>query len=430
MFDWTGNDYVHALFFLWKQWLEKNILTESSVLQLVVCVGLFLVGHVVGNLVHKRLDVWIHQKQISKSTKRFIKHFQNLIQPTVALILIWSVMIVAHHSMWPYKIISITVNLLSAWVMIRLVSVLFENSAFSKFVAWVAWGIAALNILGILDSIIIILEDLSFDLGNLKISIYSIIKGLFTFIILLWIAIAILRFVERRTASTRSISPTFRVLISKITKILLITIVVIISLNSVGIDLTAFAIVGGAIGVGLGFGLQKVFSNLVSGLILLMDKSVKPGDIITVGNTFGWINTLGARYVSVVTYDGHEHLIPNEELITRTVENWSFSNTLVRVTIPVGISYKSDPHHAIKLCEDIAKQTPRVLQEPPPVCFLTSFADSSIQLELRIWVADPINGLTNIKSKILLDVWDKFKEEGVEIPYPQREIHIKKDQDL
>ncbi|MGB5604053.1 MAG: mechanosensitive ion channel domain-containing protein, partial [Gammaproteobacteria bacterium] len=181
----------------------------------------------------------------------------------------------------------------------------------------------------------------------------------------------------------------------------------------------------GALGVGLGFGLQKIFSNLVSGIILLMDKSIKPGDVISLGTTFGWINYLGLRYTSVITRDGIEHLIPNEELITQRVENWSFSDNLVRLKAPIGISYNSDVRLAMKLCIEAAEIVPRVELAPEPRVQLMGFGDSSVNLELRIWIDDPQQGRANILSEVLLNVWDKFHEHGITIPFPQRDLHVK-----
>ncbi len=196
-------------------------------------------------------------------------------------------------------------------------------------------------------------------------------------------------------------------------------------MSTVGIDLTAFAVFSGAVGVGIGFGLQKVVSNLISGVILLMDKSVKPGDVITVGETYGWINTLGARYASVVTRDGTEYLIPNEDIITQQVVNWSYSNNAVRLKIPIGISYKADVRKAIALCLEAAAEVERVVDQPKSVCLLKGFGDSSVDLELRIWISDPQNGVSNVKSQVLLLVWDKFHAHDIEIPFPQRDLHIR-----
>ncbi|CAN0600555.1 unnamed protein product, partial [Laminaria digitata] len=165
---------------------------------------------------------------------------------------------------------------------------------------------------------------------------------------------------------------------------------------------------GGALGVGIGFGLQKIVSNFISGIILLMDKSIKPGDTIGVAGTYGWIQSLGARYVSVITRDGIEHLIPNEELIVTRVENWSFSGKRIRLRAPVGISYNSDPRKAMALCIEATEGIERIIEYPKPVCQLTEFGDSSVNLEIRFWIRDPQNGTGNVKTQVLLGVWDRF----------------------
>lgn len=156
-----------------------------------------------------------------------------------------------------------------------------------------------------------------------------------------------------------------------------------------------------------------------------MDRSIKPGDVIAVGTSFGWINHPGARYTSVITRDGIEHLIPNEELITQRVENWSYSDDPVRLRIPIGIAYDSDPRTAIKLCVEAAEMVPRVQLKPEPRCQLRGFGDSSLDLELRVWINDPSNGRANVISEVLLEVWDRFHEHGIEIPFPQRDLHLR-----
>ena len=197
-----------------------------------------------------------------------------------------------------------------------------------------------------------------------------------------------------------------------------------IGLKAVGFDLTGLAVLSGAIGVGLGFGLQKVVSNLVSGVIILLDKSIKPGDVISLGDTFGWIDSLGARYVSVVTRDGKEYLIPNEDLITGQVVNWSHSNDFVRLDIYFGTSYDNDPHKVRELAIEAAKSVDRVLTLRPPVCHIVGFGDSSVDYILRFWIRDPTAGLTNIRGNVYLALWDAFKENGITIPFPQREVRI------
>ena len=179
----------------------------------------------------------------------------------------------------------------------------------------------------------------------------------------------------------------------------------------------------GAVGVGIGFGLQKVVSNFISGIIILMDQSIKPGDTISLGETFGWIRELRARFVSVVTRDGREFLIPNEDFITTQVINWSFSDKYVRLDVPFGVSYNSDPHEVSRLAIEAAGQVGRVdATRNPPVCWMTGFGDSSLDFLLRFWIRDPQRGLTNVRGMVLLALWDTFKEHDINIPFPHREI--------
>ena len=199
----------------------------------------------------------------------------------------------------------------------------------------------------------------------------------------------------------------------------------LIGLNAVGIDLTAFAVFSGAVGVGVGFGLQKIVSNFVSGIILLLERSIKPGDVIEVGSTFGSVTYVGARYASVRGRDGKEYLIPNENLITNEVINWSYSSPLVRLDVKFGVAYGSDLHAVPDLAVAVASRTDRVLGSPRPVCHVTGFGDSAVDMLLRFWIEDPINGVTNIKGEVLLGLWDAFNERRIEIPMPQREVHIR-----
>jgi small-conductance mechanosensitive channel len=277
----------------------------------------------------------------------------------------------------------------------------------------------------LLDNTILLLDNLALTLGDLRISALTVIKGLASLAILLWLATLLSGAMERRISTLPNLTPSVRVLFSKLLKTVLITLAIVVALSTVGIDLTAFAVFSGAVGVGIGFGLQKVVSNLISGVILLMDKSVKPGDVISVGDTYGSVNSLGARYASVVTRDGMEYLIPNEDIITQQVVNWSYSSNAVRLGIPVGVSYKADVRQAIALCKEAAAEVPRVIAEPKTVCLLKGFGDSSVDLELRFWIEDPQNGISNVKSEILLLIWDKFHQHDIEIPFPQRDLHIK-----
>ena len=312
-----------------------------------------------------------------------------------------------------------------AWILIGLTSSLLKKRFWAQPVAAVAYIISGFFGLALVEDSIALLSGLSFKLGSHSFSAWTVLAGILAFALTLWIGLALARIAESQIQLIPRLSPSLKVLISKIVRIILITVAVVTAIGSIGIDLSAFAFLGGAIGIGLGFGLQKVVSNFVSGIILLMDNSIKPGDVIEIEGTYGWINNLRARYASVITRDGTEHLIPNEDLITQKVINWSFTDDLVRVRVPIGVSYKADPHHCIRLILAVAASTNRVLDSPAPNCLLLGFGESSIDLELRMWIADPSNGVGAVRSELLLKVWDIFKENDIEIPYPQRDLHIR-----
>jgi small-conductance mechanosensitive channel len=242
---------------------------------------------------------------------------------------------------------------------------------------------------------------------------------------------------ERRVQGARSLTPALRDLTSQLLRFFLIGLALIVTLTGAGIDLSAFALFTGALGVGIGFGLQKPISNLISGMILLFDRSIKPGDVVELTDPgdhskqlFGWVSALNARYVSLTTRDGTEWLVPNEDLISRRVINWSFSHNRLRLLTPVHVSFDCDVPLAMRLAEEAARDTPRVLENPPPVCRLMGFGDSSVHLEMRFWIEDPANGVINVRSQVLLALWEKYRAHGVRTMLGHRDIHIKGDSEL
>lgn len=315
--------------------------------------------------------------------------------------------------------------LAAAWFAISLVSHAIRSRTLGRLFAYVAWAFVAASVLGILDDVAAVL-DAGFEVGDLRVSVLRILQAAVFLVALLWLSSALGNFLDRRVQAVEELTPSLRVLIGKIVRISLIIFAVLIAMSGLGIDLTALTVLSGAVGVGIGFGLQKVVANFISGIIILLDQSIKPGDTITLGDTFGWIRELRARFVSVVTRDGREFLIPNEDFITREVINWSFSDKYVRLDVPFGVSYDADPHEVSRIAIEAAASVERVdAKMKRPVCWLTEFGDSSLNFLLRFWIHDPQKGLTNIRGKVLLALWDAFKEHGVEIPYPHREVLIK-----
>jgi len=322
-------------------------------------------------------------------------------------------------------VVSTALLLALAWLVIGLLSQLIRSRLLGRMVSVLVWVYVALVLLGATEQAVLLLDAVGFSIGNFRLSLLLIIKVVVLLGALLWAAISLGNFFDNRLQQTEELTPSLRVLLGKVLKIVLIVTATLVGLSGLGLDLTLFTVFSGAIGVGLGFGLQKVVSNFISGIIILMDRSIKPGDTISLGETFGWIRELRARFVSVVTRDGREYLIPNEDFITHEVINWSFTDALVRLDVEFGVSYDSDPHQVSALAIEAAARCKRVHPGKRPVCWLTAFGDSSLDFILRFWIDDPREGLTNIRGVVLLALWDTFKEHGIQIPYPHREVIMK-----
>lgn len=406
--------------------LQSWTVEPSLWVQLGLIITVFIVAFKVGGPVLRSGLTRLRKATAKVPTFTRVWAALDDVATTIAwLVLQWLAIYVSQQQNWDHAVLLTVASLLSAWLIIRLLSNIVNNQGLARILSVSIWTIAALNIFGWLTPVVTLLDGWAVTVGSIRISPLTVVKIVVSLWLALWLANGLSKLVERRLERSGSTNAATRVLLAKVTRISLVMFAIIISLSAVGIDLTALAVFSGALGVGLGFGLQKIFSNLVSGVILLMDRSIKPGDVISLSNTFGWINHLGLRYTSVITRDGTEHLIPNEELITQRVENWSFSNNLVRLRIPIGISYHSDVRLAMRLCTEAAGQVKRVKQDPEPRTQLIGFGDSSVNLELRIWIDDPPQGRANVISEVLLQVWDKFHEHAIEIPFPQQDLHVK-----
>ena len=393
--------------------------------QLGVILAAAAISMVAATLLRRRLDL----AELTMGWPAYVRLFARLLAANVATIIFIVLALIAQGALsevtWPSRsyLIGVAASLGSAWVVIALVAGLIKNRFVYRLVAVFAWTVAAMNILGWGNSVRSALDSIGVVIGDLRITPLLVIKTTVLMLMTLWAANAASDFLERRMRSVADLTPSIQVLISKLIRLLLITFAILVVLSTVGIDFSALAFFSGAVGVGLGFGLQKIVSNLVSGIILLADKSVKPGDVISVGESFGWVDSMGARYTSVVTRDGREFLIPNEDFVTQRVINWSYSNDEVRLDVEFGVSYNADPHKVCALAVEAAKSLKRVLPAPAPVCHLKAFGASSLDFILRFWIRDPIDGITNVRGQALLALWDAFKREGIEIPFPQRDIN-------
>lgn len=329
---------------------------------------------------------------------------------------------------WPAnsELLSTVLLLALAWLVISVVSQAIRSRVLGRIFAIVVWIYVAATIFGITENVTAVLDSLGFQVSpNFRISLLLLLKAILLLGVLFWAAFGIGSFLDQRIQRSRELTPSLRVLTGKVIRISLIVTAAIVWLSAMQVNLTVFTVLSGAIGVGIGFGLQKVVSNLFSGVIILLDRSIKPGDTISVGETFGWIRELRARFVSVVTRDGREYLIPNEDFITHEVINWSYSDDLVRIDVPFRASYDADPHKVGAVAVEAATTVPRVVDAQKPVCWMTAFGDSSLEFLLRFWIRDPQNGLTNVRGAVLLAVWDAFKVNDIGIPYPHREVIVK-----
>ena len=407
--------------------LTNMLLRPWNAYQIAIVLGVFVAAHLLAALIRPSFHNWLRSRDNwPKWRLRIGLVLHRRIRMILFVALIWITVAVMREITWPSRsyILAIVANLATAWLLIAFATRLINNGFVRGLVRYGAWAWVTLSILNLTDETRSILDSLAINVGETRFSVWLIVQA----IAILTILIAAARFIAHtstaRIRANNEISRSMQELAVKFLQLVLYGSAFFMGLKIVGVDLTGLAVLSGAIGVGLGFGLQKVVSNLVSGVIILLDKSVKPGDVISLGDTFGWINSLGARYVSINTRDGKEYLIPNEDLITGQVVNWSHSNDYVRIDLFFGTAYGDDPHKVREIAINAAANTKRVLNWKKPVCHIVGFGDSSVDYILRFWIEDPVEGLTNIRGNVYLALWDAFQENGISIPFPQREVRM------
>ena len=329
-------------------------------------------------------------------------------------------------STWPSRsyLLEVSAKLAIAWLIIRLVTSVIRNEFIVRVVSLAAWLVAALSIIGQLEPAINALDSVAIELGGLRLTPLLLIKLSVLLAVALWLANIASKFLEGRITQSHDLTPSIQVLLIKMVRLGLMVLAVVMVLSAVGINLSALAIFSGAVGVGIGFGLQKIVANFISGVILLADKSVKPGDLVTIGDSSGRISAMNTRYISVAAGDGREFLIPNEDLITQKVVNWTYTdkNTLVKVNFST--NYDADPRLVCKLAIEAAEASPRATKGKAPNCIIIEFAEAGMKFTLTFWIADP-DGMDKVKSDVMLSLWDAFKHEQIRVPYPVREIRIR-----
>ncbi len=410
-----GETFFNSLFRPWNAY------------QVGIVVGLFVIAHVLRWFFAPKLHNWMRTREgWPKWRMRWMVVIHKRIRAIFFVALIWTTLIIMREVTWPSRsyLIGVVANLALAWLIVAFATRLIGNPFLRSVVRYGAWIWITLRVVGLTEEFEALLDSFALEIGQMRISVWLILQATLIVSVLFLTARFMSRVVSGRIREATEISPSMQVLAVKALQITLYGAAFFIGLKAIGIDLTGLAVLSGAIGVGLGFGLQKVVSNLVSGVIILLDKSIKPGDVITTGETFGWINSLGARYVSITTRDGREYLIPNEDLITGQVVNWSHSNDFVRLDIHFGTAYHDNPHDVRRIAIEAAQSVDRVLSLRPTVCHIVGFGDSSVDYVLRFWISDPTGGLTNIRGNVYLALWDAFEEHGISIPFPQREVKM------
>jgi small-conductance mechanosensitive channel len=356
----------------------------------------------------------------------FLRVLVGSASTAVFAILMISARLIMLASTWPSRsyLLAVATNLAFAWLIISLVTSVIRNAFIVRLVSLSAWLVAALSILGQLQPAIELLDSVSIVLGDLRLTPLLLIKLGALLMLALWLTSIASNFVEGRINRSTDLTPSIQVLLVKMIRMGLMVVAVAVALSAVGINLSALAVFSGAVGVGIGIGLQKIVANFISGIILLADKSVKPGDLVTIGDSSGRISAMKTRYISVAAGDGREFLIPNEDLVTQKVTNWTYTDKNTLVKVGFNTNYDADPRLVCKLAIEIAAAAPRAIKSKPPNCILTEFAELGMRFSLTFWIADP-DGMDTVKSEVMLSLWDAFKREGIKVPYPVREIRIR-----
>ena len=399
--------------------------------QIVVIALALLIAWQVARFLRRRLAESTVAADPERTMRISVGGMNRELFPVTALVLVligrWA--LESHQSV---HLINLAVPLVLAMVIIRGVVYLLRHTfapggllrTWEMAISWLVWLGVALHIVGLLPAIGRFLEDTAFRIGQQRLSLAMVLTASLTVVLTVLAALWIGRMMESRIMALQHVEINLRFALTKILRSVLVVVAVLIALPIVGIDITVLSVFGGALGVGIGFGLQKVAANYVSGYTILLDRTVSPGDLVTVDHFYGEVTKLTSRCIIVRGPDGTEAIVPNETVITSTVINHSYSNRRVLIRIPIQISYSSNLEAALKLMLEAACCHSRVLKDPAPSALLTAFGDNGINLELMAWIEDPERGKVNLNSELNLALYKSFSANGIEIPFPQRDIRI------
>jgi len=414
------------------EWLVATLLNLDVALQIGLIAAAIIPALIFGPRIRDLVESHAHPRLKKGLAKRIFMAAMILATPVALVGVLAAIRISLGALERPYALVDAAISLMTAWLIIRAVTLVIRSKFWSSLAFYTAWPIAALDVFGLLDDVVLQLQALAIPLGEtpdgapVDLSLFDIIRTLLYFGVLFWLASLAGRTITHQLERADEISPALRALISKVIGFILPIIALLVALQLTGFNLATLAIFSGAVGIGVGLGLQKTVSNFAAGFTLLADKSIKPGDAIEVDGTFGWVTGMQSRYVSMRTRDGTEHLIPNEHFIANGVINWSKSDRIVRLHAPFGVSYGTEDLERVQeIVVEAVREVPRVVSERSPVCNLMEYGDSAINYDLRFWITDPQNGLANVRSDVLIAVGKALKANNIEFPFPQLDVHLK-----
>ncbi|MBY0346427.1 MAG: mechanosensitive ion channel [Neisseriaceae bacterium] len=407
--------------------LLQNITTSFGLVQVLVITAVIVITKVLSLLFFKKYQANLNQD-----------YFVSEILSHIHLPLFYVFWITICSFIWQYfthykpQIFPLVQSILLARIIISTCMMILRQAlprktldeATEKMIAMTLWLIFVSWILDFSNTILIWMDNIILPIGKTKMTLLTLATGLLTVLFIIFIALWLSRLVERRLMSAISLDYSLRLVLSKISSSIAVIGAILFALPAVGIDLTILSVFGGALGVGLGFGLQKIASNYVSGFIVLLDRSIRLGDRIMIDNRTGYVTKMTSRFIVIKSADGSEALIPNEVLITGTVINQSYTDNAILISLPVQVAYQTDLNLALALLVASGKKITRIKQDPPPAAFVVQFGNHGIDLQLSVWLSDPENGIANMKSELNLAIWQAFKENQIQIPYPQQELRI------
>lgn len=413
-------------------WAQETLFTADVALQLGLIAGALVPAVLFGPRLRKLIDKHVTQRAPFGFLRR-ASYALSIVATAMALYAGLTLFRIALGSAgMPTQIIGAAISLMTAWIVIRLVTLIIQSEFWSRVAFYIAWPLAALDAFGYLDDVVAQMRMLAIPLGEndsgeiIDISLFDVVRTLLYFGVLFWGANVLSRVLEGQIQRVDELNPSLKALIIKILNVVLPILALVIALQIAGFNLATLAIFSGAVGLGIGLGLQKIVGNFIAGFTLIADRSIKPDDVIEIDGTFGWVTAMEGRYVAMRTRDGTEHLVPNERFMTEGVINWSRSDRVVRLHAPFGVSYGTLDLRAVQaLAVEAAKSVGRVVEMPSPVCNVMEFGDSSVNFDLRFWITDPSKGMANVRSDVYLALWDRLHENNIEIPFPQRDLHVK-----